>query len=69
MILRPNDHVLAIDAFPKGSESGQTMPKFKVAISRIEIHCPIGIKLLLGPFFSIKNFSFNLAIRKISENN
>ena len=57
-----------IEAFPKSNETAQTMPKFKVAVSRIELHCPIGISLLLGPFFSIKNFSFNLAIRKISEN-
>ena len=31
-----------IDAFPKPTETAKTMPKFKVSVSRIELHCPIG---------------------------
>ena len=47
------------------------MPKFKVLVSRIELHCPIGkfsILLPLDPFFSIESFISTFAVRKISKN-
>ena len=57
-----------IDVIPKPTETVKTMPKFKVLVSHIELHCPIGNLLLLGPFFSIENFISALAKRKVSEN-
>ena len=52
-----------IDAFPKGSETFQTMPKYKVAVSCIELHCPIGE--LAPPIFNTYEAKLSKQVAKL----
>ena len=42
LVLRPSDLDVRIDAYPATKEAGiETIPKVKVKITKVELHCPI----------------------------
>ena len=59
LVLRPSDLDVRIDAYPVGSAGIETIPKVKVEIEKVELHCPVagayGSKILI---LSILQVSF-----------